>query len=153
MKTLLLLFLLIFVLTSCEDQFDSIDSSDNIDSINKNEYDAMRGIGKFNDSNVDVNSFNAKNAEYGKRISETKCASCHKTTNEQLVGPGWKGVTIRRTPVWIMNFITNPDPMLSTDPELMSQLEICLIRMPNQNLADSEARKVLEYMRLIDGAH
>ena len=72
-------------------------------------------------------------------------------TDERLVGPGWKGVTERRTLPWLMNFITNPDPMIDKDPELQAQLEICLVRMPNQNLADQEAREIVEYMRKIDG--
>ena len=63
-----------------------------------------------------------------------------------------KGVTTRQTPHWIMNFISNPDPMISVDPELQKQLEICLVRMPNQGLNETEARQVLEYMREIDGA-
>ena len=36
--------------------------------------------------------------------------------------------------------------------ELQKQLEICLVRMPNQGLNETEARQVLEYMREIDGA-
>jgi len=43
----------------------------------------------------------------GKGIYEMKCQSCHKLTDERLVGPGWKGVTQRREPHWIMNMITN----------------------------------------------
>lgn len=50
-----------------------------------------------------------------------------------------------------MNFITNPDPMIDKDPEVQAQLEICLVRMPNQGLADAEARSILEYMRKNDG--
>ena len=79
-----------------------------------------------------------------------KCTSCHKTTDERLVGPGWKGVTTRRTPEWIMNFITNPDPMIDKDPEVQAQLELCLVRMPNQSLSDAEARNILEFMRKLD---
>ena len=45
-------------------------------------------------------------------------------TEEKLVGPGWKGVSERRTPQWIMNFITNPDPMIDKDPELQAQFRI-----------------------------
>ena len=45
-----------------------------------------------------------------------------------------------------MNFITNPDPMINVDPELQKQLEICLVRMPNQGLNETEARQVVEYM-------
>ena len=72
-------------------------------------------------------------------------------TSEKLVGPGWKGISERRRPEWIMNFITNPDPMIDKDPEVKAQLEICLVRMPNQGITDVEAREIVEYMRKIDG--
>ena len=50
-----------------------------------------------------------------------------------------------------MNFITNTDAMLNKDPKAQAQLEICLVRMPNQNLADDDARSLYEYMRENDG--
>jgi len=50
-----------------------------------------------------------------------------------------------------MNFITNPDPMIDKDPELQAQLELCLVRMPNQSLSDADARSLLEFMRKNDG--
>jgi cytochrome c551/c552 len=90
-------------------------------------------------------------ATAGESIAKTKCLSCHKITDEKLVGPGWKDVTKRRKPEWIMNFITNTDEMLSKDAEAQKSLEICLVRMPNQNLSDEDARKVLEFMRQNDG--
>lgn len=116
------------------------------------QYDPKRGLGKYDESNVDVSKFDAAMAAEGKKAAEVKCTSCHKPTEEKLVGPGWKGVTTRQTPHWIMNFISNPDPMISVDPELQKQLEICLVRMPNQGLNETEARQILEYMREIDGA-
>lgn len=115
-----------------------------------NAYDPNRGLGKH--ENVDVSKFDPALAASGKKVAEVKCTSCHKPTEEKLVGPGWKGVTQRKTPEWIMNFITNPDPMIDVDPELQKQLELCLVRMPNQGLNDTEAREILEYMREIDGA-
>jgi len=115
-------------------------------------YDPKRGIGKFDSTNVKVGPLDAAMAAKGKAISETKCFSCHKTSDEKLVGPGWKGITERKTPYWIMNFITNPDPMIDKDPEVQAQLEICLVRMPNQNLADLEAREIVEFMRQNEGA-
>ena len=121
-------------------------------STSSGDYDPKRGLGKYDESNVDVSKFDATMAAEGKKIAEVKCTSCHKPTEEKLVGPGWKGVTTRQTPHWIMNFISNPDPMISVDPELQKQLEICLVRMPNQGLNETEARQVLEYMREIDGA-
>lgn len=115
-------------------------------------YDPKRGEGKWTAENVMLgDKLDAAMADEGLKIREVKCASCHKTTNEKLVGPGWKGVTQRRKPEWIMNFITNPDPMISKDPAVQAQLELCLVRMPNQNLSDTEARQILEFMRRNDG--
>lgn len=113
-------------------------------------YDPNRGIGKHDE--VDISKFDPAMAASGKAIAEVKCTSCHKPTDEKLVGPGWKGITKRHPAAWIMNFISNPDPMIDVDPELQKQLELCLVRMPNQSLADNEARDLLEYMRQIDGA-
>ena len=87
----------------------------------------------------------------GKSTYDLKCQSCHKLTDERLVGPGWAGVTTRREPHWIMNMITNVDMMLEKDPEAQKLLEQCLVRMPNQNLTTQESREVLEYMRSNDG--
>jgi len=115
-------------------------------------YDPKRGEGKFSAENVTVGALDAAMATTGEGIAGTKCTSCHKLTDEKLVGPGWKGVTERRTPYWIMNFITNPDPMIEKDPEVQAQLELCLVRMPNQSLTDDDARSIVEFMRKNDGA-
>ena len=131
---------------------DASSASAESTSTSSGDYDPKRGLGKYDESNVDVSKFDAAMAAEGKKIAEVKCTSCHKPTEEKLVGPGWKGVTTRQTAHWIMNFITNPDPMINVDPELQKQLEICLVRMPNQGLNETEARQVVEYMREIDGA-
>jgi len=113
-------------------------------------YDQNRGEGKFDKIDLSPNLDHAL-ANAGEKVSGVKCLSCHKLTEERLVGPGWKGVTLRRTPEWLMNFVTNPDPMIDKDPELQAQLELCLVRMPNQSIGDQEAREILEYMRKNDG--
>lgn len=87
----------------------------------------------------------------GQKIYDSKCLSCHKLTDEKLVGPGWKGVTRNRKPEWIMNMITNVDMMLESDPEAQKLLEQCLVRMPNQNVTIDDARALLEFMRQNDG--
>ncbi len=115
-------------------------------------YDPNRGEGKFTSENVKLDeALDATLATRGENVAGVKCSSCHKFTDEKLVGPGWKGVTERRKPEWIMNFISNPDPMIDKDPEVQAQLELCLVRMPNQGLSDDDARNILEYMRKIDG--
>jgi cytochrome c551/c552 len=113
-------------------------------------YDPERGEGKF--SKVDIApTLDEKMAESGQKVYDVKCNSCHKLTSEKLVGPGWKDVTQRHKPEWIMNFVTNPDVMLNKDPKAQAQLELCLVRMPNQNVADEEARALYEFMRKNDG--
>jgi len=113
-------------------------------------YDPERGTGKF--TNVTVSpTLDKALADAGTKVFDVKCASCHKLTEEKLVGPGWKGVTGRHKPEWILNFITNTDEMLQKDSKAQAMLEICLVRMPNQNLTDEEARNVYEFMRKNDG--
>jgi cytochrome c551/c552 len=112
--------------------------------------DPNRGTGKF--THVDVGALDAAMADQGSKVFDVKCSSCHKLTDEKLVGPGWKGVTTRHAPEWIMNFMTNTDEMLNKDPKAQAMLEICLVRMPNQNLSDDDARHLLEFMRKNDGA-
>lgn len=109
-----------------------------------------KGVGKYTDVQL-TNPLDEKMLASGQNAYDVKCASCHKLTDEKLVGPGWKDVTKRRTPEWIMNFSTNTEEMLDKDPAALSLLEICLVRMPNQNLSEEEARGLLEFMRKNDG--
>lgn len=88
-------------------------------------------------------------AAKGKELYEVKCQACHSTGTNRVVGPGWGGILEQRKPEWIMNMILHTDAMLETDPEAQAMLEECLVRMPNQNLSNEEARNVLEFMRTL----
>ena len=108
-----------------------------------------KGIGRF--KNIQLSHpLDSNMANSGKEIYEKKCFACHKLTTEILVGPGWANVTNRRTPEWIMNWITNTKVMIDKDQAAQADMAVCLIRMPNQDLNDSEARQVLEFMRQND---
>ena len=109
-----------------------------------------KGIGKYDKVEL-THPLDEKMVADGKVVYDVKCQSCHKLNNEKVVGPGWAGVTDRRTPEWIMNFVTNVDEMIEKDTAAQKMLEECLVRMPNQNLSDAEARSVLEFMRKNDG--
>ncbi|GAB3319349.1 c-type cytochrome [Hymenobacter humi] len=89
-------------------------------------------------------------AAKGKSMYELKCQSCHSLGENKVVGPGWKGITTRREPEWIMNMVVHTEAMLEKDPAAQKMLEECLVRMPNQNLSQDEARGVLEFMRTLD---
>ncbi|MDE3214650.1 MAG: cytochrome c, partial [Bacteroidota bacterium] len=70
-----------------------------------------RGIGKY--THVDLGAhLDQAMAQEGENLYLVKCSPCHKLTDEKLVGPGWKGITQRQTPEWIMNFMTNTEEML-----------------------------------------
>ena len=158
MKKLAVILSLMIFIAACGDNNDtkSTSESDQFDSTaiakpgENPSYDPHRGEGKFKKVDLAAN-LNAAMAANGEKVSSVKCSGCHKLTDEKLVGPGWKGVTSRHSPEWIMNFITNTDAMLDKDPKAQAQLEICLVRMPNQNLTDEDARALLEFMRRNDG--
>ena len=104
-----------------------------------------KGIGEI--KNVELNDpLNAEMIARGQGIYDMKCSACHKLTDQRVVGPGWKGVTSKRTPEWIMNMALNVDIMLEKDPAAQALLKECLVRMPNQNLSATDARDVLEFM-------
>jgi len=109
-----------------------------------------KGIGRF-DSIQLTHPLDADMVTKGQAIYDTKCVACHKLTDEKLVGPGWEGVTDRRKPEWVMNFITNTQVMLDKDLLAQSEVVTCLVRMPNQDLTDDQARQILEFMRKNDG--
>lgn len=149
---------LALIVTSCGDNEggNNDDGATSTTSENSNapgsssDYDSSVGAGKF--KNVEISpTLDVSKAEAGEKVYDVKCASCHKLTDERLVGPGWKNVTQRHKPEWIMNFVTNVDEMLDKDPKAQAQLEVCLVRMPNQNLTDDDARNVYEFMRKNDG--
>ena len=155
MKKVLILSIIAFGFASCGGGDNSSPKKDATAEANKTtngnpSYDPNRGEGKF--TTVDVSpTLDAAKATGGEKVYSVKCSSCHKLTEEKLVGPGWKGVTDRHTAAWIMNFATNTDEMLNKDPKAQALLEICLVRMPNQNLSDDDARNVYEFMRKNDG--
>lgn len=154
MKKLLTLSIIAFCLAACgsnntENKKTTASEPPSTESANPS-YDPKRGEGKFSKVEVSPTLETAK-ADAGEKVYSVKCSSCHKLSEEKLVGPGWKGVTSRHTAEWIMNFSTNTDEMLNKDPKAQAMLEICLVRMPNQNLSDDEARNIYEFMRKNDG--
>lgn len=110
-----------------------------------------KGVGEI--KHVDLTDpLNTDMVAEGKGIYEMKCSACHKLSDQRVVGPGWAGVTNRRSPQWIMNMIMNVDVMLEEDAEARKLLEECLTRMPNQGVTKESARGIVEFMRENDMA-
>lgn len=146
-----LIFLALVIPTGCGvDEEELMGKANKLGKADPEKYDPNRGLGRYDTFELPA-TLDSRLAEEGESIAQTKCMACHRTSKERLVGPGWDGVTQRRTPQWLMNFIVDPDPMIDVDPALQQQLELCLTRMPNQDVSDDEARRILEFMRKIDG--
>lgn len=149
----LMLFSLV-VITSCnsgnEKDKESTTTETTTGESASSESSNPKGIGPHQNVQL-THPLDEKMVTDGKNVYDVKCQSCHKLTDEKLVGPGWKGVTDRRTPEWIMNFVTNVEEMLAKDTAAQNMLEVCLVKMPNQGLTEADARSVLEYMRKNDG--
>jgi len=153
MKTklpLLLFFFSAFMIESCVSKTPTHKEKLDLQELTKNQPEEHGTEVKPGDIQL-THPLNEQWVADGKSIYDVKCSSCHKLTDEKLVGPGWKGVTKRRSPEWIINMVTNVDMMLEKDPVAQRLLEDCLVRMPNQNLNRDEARKVLEFQRKNDG--
>jgi len=112
--------------------------------------DPTKGIGQVKNVNL-YSPLEQDRIGRGQAIYEMKCSACHRLDATRVVGPGWKDVTKTRRPEWIMNMITNVDVMLDQDEEAQKLLELCLTRMPNQNVSIGDARDILEFMRQNDG--
>ena len=107
------------------------------------------GIGTFKEVKL-THPLDENMVNKGYLIYKAKCFACHKLTEEKLVGPGWKGISNKRAPEWVMNFITNTNLMLDKDLVAQQLMVVCVARMPNQNLTNEDARKMLEFMRKND---
>lgn len=123
---------------------------DNKEAIDVNAPSKSKGVGKFTDVKV-ADAIDAKMADQGKEVFQTKCTACHQATDQKLIGPGLKGITKIRTPEWIMNMITDPEKMTHSDPVAIALFnEFNQTQMTNQGLTDQEARQVLEFLRQND---
>lgn len=152
-RTLLIQFLLACIITgqtACIDKTPSSRQPLDTEALTKNQPEQHGSLIKPEDVQL-TTPLRQQWVSQGQSIYEVKCQPCHKLSDEKLIGPGWKGLTKKRKPEWILNMITNVDIMLEKDPEAQRLLEECIVRMPNQNLTLDEARMVLEFQRSNDG--
>ena len=85
----------------------------------------------------------------GEKIFESKCAACHKL-DERYVGPAQRDVLRRVTPEFFMNMVLNPEENIEKHPHTKVMLAQYMQKMTNQNINLEDARKLLEYFRMLD---
>jgi mono/diheme cytochrome c family protein len=97
---------------------------------------------------VELGELDAAMAAEGESVFALKCSACHKLA-ERYVGPPLGEVLSRRTPEYVMNMVLNPAEMLERHPTARELLAQYMNPMPDQNLTESDARAVLEYLRSV----
>jgi cytochrome c551/c552 len=89
-------------------------------------------------------------ASRGEGLFKTKgCIACH-AYGKRLTGPDLKGVTQRRTALWMENQILHPEIMTHSDPISKQLLATYMVQMSNQGLKPDEAKAVIEYLKKLD---
>ncbi len=111
-------------------------------------WETIHGIGPIK-SELKLDPINKSLADKGEKVFEMKCTACHKM-DERYVGPAVRGITVRRSPEFIMNMVLNPDEMVKKHPEVQKLLAEYLTPMTYQNVSEEDARAILEYLRIID---
>jgi cytochrome c551/c552 len=85
-------------------------------------------------------------AKNGTQIFDVTCTGCHKY-DEKYVGPALGDVTKRRAPEFIMNMILDTETMIEKDDTVKCMLQTYLMKMPNMQVDEKDARAVLEHLR------
>ena len=145
MKPALVCVLLLLLLSACGEQ----DAASPSDAAPAAPADPAAAVGPI--QTVALGPIDAALVEQGQELFQTRCTPCHKGA-ERYVGPALDGITERRSPVFIMNIILNPEGMLQGHPEVQKLFAEYSVPMTNQNLTEDEARAILEYFRSVDEA-
>ncbi len=141
MKSILYICLAVLVVTACNSADEAKQETDSVFEVKK----PKAVYGKI--QHVDISpEVNAAMAAAGKEVYEVKCTACHKY-EERYVGPALGKVTERRTPEYVMNMILDTETMIENDDTVKCLLQEYLMRMPNQNVDEKDARNVLEHLR------
>ncbi|MFV1998590.1 MAG: c-type cytochrome, partial [Acidiferrobacterales bacterium] len=60
----------------------------------------------------------------GEQLFQAKCAACHTIGGGRLVGPDLAGVTDKRTPAWLENFVQSSQSLVNSgDAEAVALFE------------------------------
>lgn len=85
----------------------------------------------------------------GEALFLQACASCHSVGAGARVGPDLAGVTIRRDPAWLAQFIMAPDLLRQAGDPVATALDEAFpgVRMPNLGLGQNDAADVIHYLQ------
>ena len=87
-------------------------------------------------------------AQKGESLFNTNCIACHMMSEEELIGPGMKGVTERREKEWIKTFVENSQAVIESGDEYAVALyeKYNKAVMTPFNFSDEEFEALYAYM-------
>ena len=89
-------------------------------------------------------------AAQGETLFKSKtCSTCH-GFGIRITGPDLKGVTHRRSAVWMEQQMLHPDVMTKQDPIARELLGQYAVQMPNLMLKPEEAKALIEFLKKKD---
>jgi cytochrome c len=158
LKTSTYLFLIVIsmlaLVTACGGDSKDSDTSNTNQTVNKtnpsglSDWELENGFGPVK-KKLNLGPIDKTMAAEGEKIFESKCATCHKL-DERYTGPAQRNVLQRVTPEFFMNTVLNPDENLEKHPHSKEMLAQYMTKMTNQNVNLQDARKLLEYFRVLD---
>lgn len=82
----------------------------------------------------------------GGRLAQQRCSSCHNILSAGYnIGPGWVGLTKKRSESWLLHYMTTPKDMSNINVDNVKST--CLVQIPRRSLDYDEAKNVIEFMR------
>jgi len=84
----------------------------------------------------------------GETLYLKACAGCHSIGEGNRVGPDLAGVTQRRTPEWLVSFISNPAKVRASKDAVALELaaRFPTVRMPSIGVSEREAADLVAYI-------
>jgi len=145
----LLFALIFFTFLSCGGESNSDKQSANkSNTAGLSEWEFNNGFGPIK-KKLYLMEIDKTMAAEGQKIFESKCAACHKL-DERYVGPAQRDVLRRISPEFFMNMVINPEENTEKHPRIRELLGQYMQKMTNQNINLEDARKLLEYFRLLE---
>lgn len=150
---LALFFSVILMINACGGDSKEENTSNQTQTMNTNpsglsDWELENGFGPVK-KKLNLGPIDKTMAAEGEKIFESKCATCHKL-DERYTGPAQRNVLQRVTPEFFMNTVLNPDENLEKHPHSKKMLAEYMTKMTNQNVNLQDARKLLEYFRVLD---
>jgi nitrite reductase (NO-forming) len=91
-------------------------------------------------------------AARAKLLFESKCVACHTIGQGPKIGPDLRGVTSRRTDLWLSHWLQSPETMLAKDDSAKAMLKRFTIPMPNQDLTPQDIEALLKFFHWAEEA-